>query len=285
MPKNKIAFFDVDGTLLSFRTHSMPESARVALRELRREGVLIYVASGRALFQLPKFLREGEGDFEGFDGFLCNSGQMCLDDRGVFRMMTLDPADVRAITEQSMAGSYDICYMLADRAFTPRRGEQVRRAEEHANVRYEVDAPEVAYERPVFQMNAFLPVEDEHMLYDVAPNVKLVRWTEDFADVIPAQGGKDKGVEAVLEHHNIERANSYAFGDGGNDATMLEAVGCGVAMGNADWRAKDVADVITTSVDDAGIYRACVHLGLIDDVLGLCAKDRTVVTIKTSDQP
>lgn len=277
---DRIAFFDVDGTLLSFRTHSIPETTRVALRELRRSDVLIYVASGRALFQLPRALREGEGDFPGFDGFLCNSGQVCLDDRGIFRMTALDPADVRAITEQSMDGSYDIVYMTADRAFTPRHGELVRRAEENANVYFDEDSPEEAYKRPVFQMNAFIAPEDEHRILDITKNVKLVRWTEDFADIIPADGGKDQGVLAVLEHHGIDRSGAYAFGDGGNDVSMLCAVGCGVAMGNADHRAKAVADVITTSVDDAGIYRACVHLGLIDDVLGICGGDRAYTVIE-----
>ena len=93
-------------------------------------------------------------------------------------------------------------------------------------------------------------------------------------------GGKNRGMERMLHHYDLTRSQSIAFGDGGNDVSMLNAVGCGVAMGNADHRAKAVADVITTSVDDAGIYRACVHLGLIDDVLGICGGDRTYTVIE-----
>ena len=276
----KIAFFDIDGTLLSFRTHSMPHTTQVALQELRKNNVLIYVASGRALFQVPSFLRNGQGDFEGFDGFLCNSGQVCLDERGIFRMTAVDPEAVRLITEEALKGGFDIVYMTADRAFTPRHGPLVTAAEEHANVKFDEDVPEAAYARPVYQLNAFIAPEDEHLITDVTDKVKLVRWTEDFADVIPADGGKDQGVWAVLDHYGIDRKDAYAFGDGGNDASMLAAVGNGVAMGNADHRAKDVANVITTSVDDAGIYRACVHLGLIDDVLHMCEEDRCIMVIK-----
>lgn len=275
----KIAFFDVDGTLVSFKTHGMPESTRVALRELRRNGIKIFVASGRALFQLPDFLRNGIGDFEGFDGFLCNSGQVCLDDRGIFRMTAISPEDVAAIADANERGEFDIVYMLPDRAFTPKKGPEIVAAEEHANVEFDLDADTDPRECTVFQMNAFLPAHEEHRITDIAPGVKLVRWTEDFCDIIPATGGKDLGVQAVLEHNGLSRCNAMAFGDGGNDATMLSAVGMGVAMGNADWRAKRVADMITTSVDDSGIYRACVALGLIDDVLGLCGADRVVRVI------
>ena len=31
----KAIFFDIDGTLVSFRTHAVPQSARDALKELR----------------------------------------------------------------------------------------------------------------------------------------------------------------------------------------------------------------------------------------------------------
>ncbi len=40
-------FFDIDGTLLSFQTHQVPESTQRALRLLREQGVKLFVATGR----------------------------------------------------------------------------------------------------------------------------------------------------------------------------------------------------------------------------------------------
>ena len=54
-----------------------------------------------------------------------------------------------------------------------------------------------------------------------------------------------------------------AFGDGGNDIVMLQSAPIGVAMGNAWTETKEVADYITTDVDDNGIWNALVHYGLI----------------------
>ena len=54
-----------------------------------------------------------------------------------------------------------------------------------------------------------------------------------------------------------------AFGDGGNDLSMLKHVHIGVAMGNAKDYVKDVADYVTDSVDEDGIYNALKHFNIL----------------------
>ena len=44
---------------------------------------------------------------------------------------------------------------------------------------------------------------------------------------------------------------------------MLEYAGCGIAMGNGTDAAKNVADYVTDSLENDGIYNACKHFGLI----------------------
>ena len=54
-----------------------------------------------------------------------------------------------------------------------------------------------------------------------------------------------------------------AFGDGGNDISIIREAGIGVAMGNANRSLIDIADYVTDSVDDDGIYNALIHFGII----------------------
>ena len=54
------------------------------------------------------------------------------------------------------------------------------------------------------------------------------------------------------------------FGDGGNDMAMLKHVAVSVAMGNANDELKEIADYVTKSVDNDGIYHALKHFELID---------------------
>ena len=61
----------------------------------------------------------------------------------------------------------------------------------------------------------------------------------------------------------IAIADTIAFGDGGNDVTILRQAGIGVAMDNATDDVKANADCVTTSVDDDGIANALQYFGVI----------------------
>lgn len=80
---------------------------------------------------------------------------------------------------------------------------------------------------------------------------------------IPLNSGKGNAVAAVLRHYGFSKDEAIAFGDGHNDIEMLEAVGIGVAMGNAKDEVKAKADFVCQSVENDGIYHYCVENKLI----------------------
>lgn len=66
-------FFDVDGTLVSFRTHTIPASTLEALHALRAKGIKLFLATGRH----QAMLRSVQELFP-FDGCVTLSGQYCF---------------------------------------------------------------------------------------------------------------------------------------------------------------------------------------------------------------
>ncbi len=74
----KTIFFDVDGTLVSHKTDSVPESTRKALKLLHENGYKLVLATGRDMSQLKKLPVK---DLK-FDGYLTMNGQLCLDGDG-----------------------------------------------------------------------------------------------------------------------------------------------------------------------------------------------------------
>ena len=54
-----------------------------------------------------------------------------------------------------------------------------------------------------------------------------------------------------------------AFGDGENDLNILKAVQLGIAMGNGEEQVKQIADYVTSDINEDGIYNACKHYKLI----------------------
>lgn len=88
---------------------------------------------------------------------------------------------------------------------------------------------------------------------------KITAWWTRAADIIPANGGKGLGVEKVLAYYGLTKEQAIAFGDGTNDIEMLEAVGHGIAMGNATDDVKEIADDICGTASNDGIYHYCLE--------------------------
>ena len=117
--------------------------------------------------------------------------------------------------------------------------------------------------KAVYQLIAFFSPGQEKRIMSVLPHCEATRWNPLFADVIPAGSSKAVGIDKMLAYFGISLADTMAFGDGGNDVSMLRHVGIGVAMGNAGDEARRAADYVTTSVDEDGILNALRHFGVI----------------------
>ena len=74
---------------------------------------------------------------------------------------------------------------------------------------------------------------------------------------------KATAIEALLEHLGLDQKDTIAMGDGMNDAEMLEYCQIGIAMGNAKPGLKDIADEVTDTHDEGGIFNSFKKHGLI----------------------
>ena len=96
-----------------------------------------------------------------------------------------------------------------------------------------------------------------------APDVKIAVSWDRAVDVIPRSSGKGSAIHEILRYFHLEASQALAFGDSYNDVEMLQAVGTGVAMGNAPAQLKQIADDICGHVSEDGIYHYCAEHGLI----------------------
>ncbi len=115
----KIAFFDIDGTLVGFKTHKVAASSWRAMELMRERGIKVVIASGRSMAEMHEELK-GK-----FDAYVTMNGQLCFDARGTYRDAHIDDADVRVLVEQARAGLYDLYVMQGSRSFVNNRGPLV----------------------------------------------------------------------------------------------------------------------------------------------------------------
>lgn len=94
-------------------------------------------------------------------------------------------------------------------------------------------------------------------------NMRILRWNEAGVDIISKSVSKQTGVKILLENLGIDFSEVVSIGDGDNDIELLKASKIGIAMGNGSDNLKECADMVTDSIDDDGVYKAMVKLGLI----------------------
>ena len=91
----RAAFFDIDGTLLLFGSHEMPDSTVQALHALQANGVKIFIATGRPPVHLPHLPALQKVNW---DGYVTMNGQYCfMADGEVIYSKYIDPAALRTL--------------------------------------------------------------------------------------------------------------------------------------------------------------------------------------------
>ncbi len=260
-PKIKAVFFDIDGTIFSLKTKSIPESTRKAIKNLREKGIKVIVATGRSINDLAH-IKHIE-----FDGFLTFNGGYCMTfDGQVMYRKVIDPDDIKNLIDYSERSDVSFSLMYEDTVKISEESPQVLELYRHVDIPVPalVDKEKLDIEN-VLQVNVFIDPEMEgSFMREIMPNSLSSRWTPLFADVNPGGVSKQEGVEYFCKYFNIHLSETMAFGDGGNDISMLKSVKIGVAMGNAGDNVKDIADFITEEVDNHGIEAALIHFGLLD---------------------
>lgn len=254
----RAAFFDIDGTLLPFGATALPVGTRKALDQLRENGIRIFLATGRPPVHLPHL---HAFDDITFDGYVTMNGQYCFDAQGVIYSEPLPQKALEMLVPYLAQSDLAISFVERDYAYLNRNNalsDGFRRQMEMP-----IDDPVRSLTEPTYQLSAFLPQDTEAEFMAHCPGCKSVRWSPDFADILPADGGKTCGVGKVLEHYGWTAEQAIAFGDGDNDTDMLRYVGIGVAMGNAGEPVKAAADYVTAKDVEDGITKALRHFGLI----------------------
>lgn len=254
----KALFFDIDGTLVSFNTHAIPQSTVDAINEAKRKGLKVFISTGR-----PKAIINNLGSLT-FDGFITMNGAFCYIEDKIIYKNSIPKEDVesamRMIKEKNITSvmvSQEQIHVVNPSEFSERFSKELAVQE----------IPTIGIEeilsQEIFQFSPFITIEEEPAFMEQLPHCEAGRWHPTFADIVAKGNGKQRGIDEMIKHIGIDLSETMAFGDGGNDIGMLRHVQIGVAMGNAKEDVKASADYVTDTVDDDGIVKALKHFNII----------------------
>ncbi len=263
----KAIFFDIDGTLISMKTHVFTETTIRTLKEAQENGVRLFIASGRPIVQLP-LLGEAFNAFP-WDGYVMFNGGYVLDsERKPFFSQCFSREDAAQIVPYLKEHQNDmictVCELESswELSFNPGMYEYLKSIGQEDRMS-PIHDPERIYDHDIYMFCPYVPAECDEEFLSHLPGAKSVRWNPNFADIIPVNSGKPEGIKRMLDRFGFTREESMSFGDGGNDIAMLEYCGIGVAMGNAADNVKIHADYVTKDCEDEGVVYALKHFGIV----------------------
>lgn len=82
----------------------------------------------------------------------------------------------------------------------------------------------------------------------------------DNIEINDSRAHKGAALMALAAHLGLERKDTFAFGDGLNDLTMLREAGIGFAMENGEPEVKAIADRVTAGCDEDGVARGIEYI-------------------------
>ncbi len=253
----KAAFFDIDGTLLSFKTHQVSPGTITAFEKLHENGVLTFISTGRPKLIIPQMPVR-------FDGLVTMNGGLCWSGNEVIYSAPIPKSDSQRWLEYAKSHQIVTMSITKDKMFGNRMSDIALAIHKQLDFKLPpIVDEESILDEDFFQFIGVMPPEMDKEVQELLPGCSLPRWHPAFTDIVKNGSNKAVGISHLLEHYHITKEEIIAFGDGGNDIDMLEYAGIGVAMGNADNTVKDHADYVTTDVDNEGIYNALVKLNII----------------------
>ena len=258
--RKKALFFDIDGTLIDGNNgmKTIPVSVVAQLERLHDAGHKLVVCSGRPFAMIGQDLR-----LPVFDAYvMCNGAHVEADGKTVFAK-TMDTE--LAAHYVNLFEELGMEYMLqtAHHIYLDHRFHAIEEFFAVFNTldifTYDFDKDEVLARTIKLEANMTEQDYERMMAYMEGKSGFVAHMdgngTYNSFEICSPTINKAVGIEQVLHYYGVSTEDTYAFGDGINDREMIQAVGCGVAMGNACEELKAVADVVCDPIWEDGLAR------------------------------
>ena len=257
----KLAFFDIDGTLLGV-DGNYTQTVQRAIAAVRELGVKTAVASGR-----PKFAAQFIIDELGLsDAGLFYTGALIFDPQADRLIEQTPLADDLTAAIAAMAKEYGLYTELCtlDQYYVERMTELGSEHSKHLRCAPIVsEFSDLIGREPTLKLLIASTDESQRTqlmeLQQRFPEVTFAfakmearpEWV--FASVISSDACKRQAFSQLLDHHQVAAEQVVAFGDAQSDQVFLQLAGLGVAMGNSSDEVKSSATVVTDAVWNDGV--------------------------------
>lgn len=259
-------FSDMDGTFLDTDKHLIQRNMKL-LDTLAEKNIAFVPCTGRALLALPEEIRQHQAV----------EYAICADGASIYRVadnqtIYSTPLDKQATLDlYERISSYPIIFeVFADGQVKTNRDHWLRLQQSGlsaAHIAYlqasrkPTDMPTeeiLATSQVIERVGVHWMPEDEALLAPLVEDAldASMHATSSMAhsfEILNAATSKGTALRWLTAYLHKEVAHTLAFGDSANDVAMLKAAGLGVVVANGLPAAREVADAVCPSNDEAGV--------------------------------
>ncbi|MCM1188461.1 MAG: Cof-type HAD-IIB family hydrolase [bacterium] len=270
----KMIVTDLDGTLL-YNESQLTERTRKILELADVMGVLVVVATGRSVCQLP----EAVLDTKGIRFIITSNGAVAIDLRENRKIMRMMISHENALRTLDIINGIELPHRfeinLDDHIFSEKyylehidemEPELARKGWYDPHLVPIDDAREFLEDgrKEVEKFNIFFrTVEERNQGIEMLkqyPFLAISYSLEKNIEVNDCRADKGSAIELLAKSLNIRKENIIGFGDGTNDISLLSAAGLAVATDNAAKEVKEIADYVTLSNRQDGVAEVLERL-------------------------
>jgi Cof subfamily protein (haloacid dehalogenase superfamily) len=263
----KLIFLDVDGTICDMNGN-IPQSTITAIRTARQNGHKVFLCTGRSKGEIyEKVLNIG------FDGLIGGAGAYvemdekvlfheCIDESIIKRMRDYFALRKTLLVFETNNGIYieDEAVEILKRVFKSGHEAVKDDDEDFFGILNPIGTLAQAKEvnKALFFQSSISAQEIQEEFKEdlmVLPN-SIGTFGGVSGEISNKHINKATGIQIVLEYLGKTKDAVIAIGDGPNDIEMIEFAGIGIAMGNAQEVLKSLANEVTDSVLENGIYNS-----------------------------
>ena len=260
-----VIFFDIDGTIIDERTHTIPESTIRAVEQLRKNGHTPIINTGRPYFQVDSRVKE-----MAFQGYSCGCGMEVLLD-GTFLVrakpsLALRQKSIECSRRFHMRSFYETqdggILLDGEHSVHPLMSREVERLRSAGRPIYELAQ---TGEPDFMKFVTFAGEGGDVAGFKAAlgEDYTIIDREAGMYELVLKGYSKAAGMQRILDHLGAAPEQTYAIGDSTNDLPMFRLAAHTVCMGGGTEEVKQCVEYVTAPVLEDGIQKALQHYGLI----------------------
>lgn len=169
----KALFFDIDGTLVSFKTHEIPGSTIEAIRKAHERGNKIFISTGRPYVIINNLKALQEKNL--IDGYITMNGAYCFIGDDILYKSAIPQDEVRRLAEICREKGYACIFVTEDEIKVVQPTEEVRKIfNEFLHVQ---EIPHTDFEdvvdKTIYQMTVFITEDIEKEVAKQMPGSRV----------------------------------------------------------------------------------------------------------------